>query len=140
AMLCQGTVLDPDEDVRSDRVRAAAGPVAMAPYHYAYPSREALSQLPGGDAWLAVVERHPEDERHLAMAEQMWVGLNEADQAAWQAGAASMVEHLTITGHPSQVRARVDQLTEQSVTEVVYQPAGPDVPRELERFLLAATG
>ena len=140
AMLCHGTVLEPDEDVRSDRVRAAAGPGLMAPYHYAYPSREALSQLPGGDDWLAVVERRRDDERHLAMAEQHFVGLNEADQAAWQAGAASMVEHLTITGHPSQVRARLDQLAEQGVTDVVYQPAGPDIPRELERFLLAATG
>ena len=82
----------------------------------------------------------PPAERHFAVHEQHCVGLNEADQAAWQAGAASMVEHLTITGHPSQVRARLDQLTEQGVTEVVYQPAGPDVPRELERFLLAATG
>lgn len=140
AMLCQGTVLDTDEDVRSDRVRAAAGPGAMAPYRFVYPSREALSQLPGGDAWLAVVERYPEDERHLRMSEQTWVGFNEADQAAWQAGAANMVEHLTITGHASQVRARLDQLAEQDVTEVVYQPAGPDIPGELERFLLAATG
>jgi 5,10-methylenetetrahydromethanopterin reductase len=138
--LCHGTVLDPDEDLRSDRVRAAAGPGMMGPYHYAYPSREALSQLPGGDAWLAVIERHPDDERHLAVHEQHFIGLNEADQAAWQAGAASMVEHLTITGRPSQVRARLDQLAEQGVTEVVYQPAGPDIPRELERFLLAATG
>jgi 5,10-methylenetetrahydromethanopterin reductase len=140
AMLCSGTILDSDEDVQSDRVRAAAGPGAMVPYRYAYPSREALSQLPGGDAWLAVVERGRNDERHLIMAEKTWVGLNEADQAAWQAGAASMVEHLTITGDLSQVRARLDQLAEQGVTEVVYQPAGSDIPRELERFLLAATG
>jgi 5,10-methylenetetrahydromethanopterin reductase len=141
AMLCHGTVLHPDEDVRSDRVRAAAGPGTMTlSYHVAYPSREALSELPGGDAWLAVIERHPEDERHLAVHQQHFVGLNEADHAAWQAGAASMVEHVTITGRPSQVRARLDQLAEQGITEVVYQPAGPDVPGELERFLLAATG
>ncbi len=140
AMLCHGTVLDPDEDVRSDRVRAAAGPGAMAAYHFLYPAREAVSELPGGDAWLEVIERHPEDERHMAQAEQHFVGLNEADQAAWEAGARSAVEELTITGHASQVRARVDQLAEQGVTEVVYQPAGSDIPRELERFLLAATG
>jgi 5,10-methylenetetrahydromethanopterin reductase len=140
AMLCHGTVLDPDEDVRSDRVRAAAGPGAMAAYHFLYPDREAVAELPGGDAWLAVVERHPEDERHLAQAEQHFVGLNEADQAAWEAGAASAVEQMTITGPPAQVRARLDQLAEQGVTEVAYQPAGPDIPRELEQFLLAARG
>lgn len=140
AALSHGTVLDPDEDVRSDRVRAAAGPATMMPYHVAYPSREALSQLPGGDAWIAVIERHPDDERHLAVHQQHFVGLNEADQAAWQAGAASMVEPVTITGPPSQIRARLDELAEQGVTDVVYQPAGPDIPRELERFLLAASG
>jgi 5,10-methylenetetrahydromethanopterin reductase len=139
AMLCHGTVLDPDEDVGSDRVRAAAGPGTMTTaYHAAYPSRDVLSELPGGDAWLAVIERHPEDERHLAVHQQHFVGLNEADQAAWQAGAASMVEHVTLTGSPSQVRERLDQLAEQGVTEVVYQPAGPDIPRELETFLRAA--
>jgi 5,10-methylenetetrahydromethanopterin reductase len=141
AMLCHGTVLDPDEDIQSDRVRAAAGPGTMVlGYHAAYRTPEVLSELPGGDAWLAVVERHPDDERHLAVHHQHFTGLNEADEAAWQAGAASMVEHMTITGPPSQIRARVDELAEQGVTEVVYQPAGPDIPGELERFLLAATG
>jgi 5,10-methylenetetrahydromethanopterin reductase len=140
AVLCHGTVLDPDEDLQSDRVRAAAGPGTMTlAYHAAYRFGEAaLSQLPGGDAWLAVIERHPDDERHLAVHEQHFTGLNEADQVAWQAGAASMAEHVTITGRPEQIGERLDQLAEQGVTEVVYQPAGPDIPGELERFLLAA--
>jgi len=140
AMLCQGTVLDPDEDVHSERVRAAAGPGTMASYHYLFPSREAISQLPGGEAWLAAIDRHPEDERHLAASEQTFVGLNEADQAAWDAGAANIVEHLTVTGSPSRVKERIGELAEQGVTEIVYQPAGPDIPRELERFFSAAQG
>src|SRR4051812_38892301 len=141
AMLCHGTVLDLDEDLQSDRVRAAAGPGTMVlAYHAAYRfGRDALSQLPGGDAWLAVIERHPEDERHLAVHEQHFTGLNEADQAGWEAGAASMAEHVTITGTPAHVRERLDQLAEQGVTEIVYQPAGPDIPGELERFLQVAT-
>ena len=140
AMLCHGTVLDPGEDVQSDRVRDAAGPATMTMlYHATHPSREALSRLPGGDAWLAVIERHPDDVRHLAVHDQHFTGLNEADQAAWQAGAASMVEHATFTGSPAHVRARLDELAEQGVTEVVYQPSGPHIPRELERFMRAAT-
>ena len=141
AALRHGTVLDDDEDVRSDRVRAAAGPGTMTlSYHGAYPSRDALSQLPGGDAWLAVIDRYPEDERHLAVHEQHFTGLTEADHAAWDAGAASMVEHVTITGRAPQVRDHLAQLAEQGVTEIVYQPSGPDIPRELERFLQAAAG
>jgi 5,10-methylenetetrahydromethanopterin reductase len=99
-----------------------------------------LSELPGGDAFLATIERHPVDERHLAWPEGHFHRLNEADEAAWEAGAASMVEHLTVTGDPPQVRARLEQMAEQGVTEVVYQPTGPDISRELEMFLQAATG
>jgi 5,10-methylenetetrahydromethanopterin reductase len=51
-----------------------------------------------------------------------------------------MERRALITGPSAQIRARLDQLAEQGVTNVVYQPAGPDIPRELERFLLAATG
>lgn len=139
AMLCQGTVLDPDEAIESDRVMAAAGPGTMTTaYHAPYPATEAISQLPGGDAWIKAIERHPEDERHLAVHYRHFVGLNEADQAAWKAGASGLAQHVTITGSPSRVKARIGQLAEQGVTEVVYQPAGPDIPRELERFLEAA--
>ena len=37
-----------------------------------------------------------------------------------------------------EVAAKV--FAEQGVTEVVYQPAGPDIPRELARFAEAAAG
>ena len=38
---------------------------------------------------------------------------------------------------PAQVRAPIDELSEDSVTEVVYQPAGPDTRRELEHMISA---
>ena len=41
---------------------------------------------------------------------------------------------------PAQVRERLDRFAEQGVTEIVYQPAGPDIPRELARFAEAAAG
>ncbi len=31
-------------------------------------------------------------------------------------------------------RARLEHLEQQGVTEVAYQPAGPDIPRELTAF------
>jgi 5,10-methylenetetrahydromethanopterin reductase len=37
------------------------------------------------------------------------------------------------------VRQRLATLAEQGATEVVYQPAGPDIRRELERFMEAAS-
>jgi 5,10-methylenetetrahydromethanopterin reductase len=37
------------------------------------------------------------------------------------------------------VSQRVATLAEQGATEIVYQPAGPDIRRELERFMDAAS-
>jgi 5,10-methylenetetrahydromethanopterin reductase len=66
------------------------------------------------------------------------VGLNDADLAAWSAGGAEIVEQVTVTGTVDGVRRRLDAMGEQGVTELVYQPAGPDIARELERFMYAA--
>jgi 5,10-methylenetetrahydromethanopterin reductase len=35
------------------------------------------------------------------------------------------------------VRERVEKLASSGVTEIVYQPAGDDIPGELERFVAA---
>ena len=39
-----------------------------------------------------------------------------------------------------EVQARIDELGEQGVTEVVFQPCGPDIRRELEAMFAAAGG
>ncbi|MDT7607416.1 MAG: 5,10-methylenetetrahydromethanopterin reductase, partial [Pseudonocardiales bacterium] len=38
------------------------------------------------------------------------------------------------------MRDKVAGLAEQGATEIAYQPAGPDVPRELEAFAKAVQG
>ena len=65
------------------------------------------------------------------------VGLNPADEAAWKAGADTVVEALSFTGTAPALRARAAELADQGVTEIVYQPAGPEIRRELERFIEA---
>jgi 5,10-methylenetetrahydromethanopterin reductase len=42
------------------------------------------------------------------------------------------------SGDPDSIAARMDEAAEQGITEVVYIPAGPDVPAELEAFAAAA--
>ena len=135
--LCWGTVLDDGEDPRSERVRAAAGPATLTIYHGAYEYNANLAELPGGEQWLAVVEETPEDERHLAVHDRHMVDLNAADRAAWDAGADSMVETLSFTGTAATLRAKAAELAERGVTEIVFQPAGPDIRRELETFIEA---
>jgi 5,10-methylenetetrahydromethanopterin reductase len=66
------------------------------------------------------------------------VGLNEADQAAWDAGGSALLEQATVSGTADQVAARLSDLADGGVTELVYQPCGPDIRRELETFMAAA--
>jgi 5,10-methylenetetrahydromethanopterin reductase len=63
------------------------------------------------------------------------VGLNAADQAAWDAGADTMVEAFSFTGTAATLRARAAEIANKGVTEIVYQPAGPDIRRELQTFI-----
>lgn len=129
------------ESPRSDRVKAAIGPGWALPYHltYEYAGPDAVAAMPGGEAWLASIRRHPEPERHLAVHDHHLIAMNEADHAAWQAGGSEAVEMFTITGTSDQVRNRLDHIAGAGATEFIYQPYGPDIAGELERFHAAAT-
>jgi 5,10-methylenetetrahydromethanopterin reductase len=133
-----GTVLDDGEDPGSERVRAAGGPGWALAYHGAYELGTPLEELPGGREWKAVVERTAPEERHLAVHEQHCIGLNEADYAAWEAGGYRMMEDVTISGTAQTVRERLVSLGDHGVTELVFQPCGSDIRRELEAFIAAA--
>src|SRR3954465_13864736 len=130
-----GTILDEGEDPASERVRAAGGPGWALAYHGAYEFGPPLETLPGGREWAAAVEQTPQEERHFAVHEQHCVGLNEADHAAWEAGGDAILEEVTMSGTRDQVRERLAALAEQGVTEIVFQPCGPDIRRELEVFM-----
>ena len=116
-------------------MRAAGGPGWALAYHGAYEFESPLEDLPGGPEWKAVVDRTAADERHLAVHGQHCVGLNEADQAAWDAGGYRMLDEVTVSGTADQVRERLAGLADKGVTEIVFQPCGPDTRRELEVFM-----
>ncbi len=136
--LLWGTVLEDGEDPSSQRVRAAGGPGLALAYHGAYEFNTPLADLPGGTEWAAVIERTAPGERHLAVHVQHCVDLNEADQAAWDAGGYAMLEQATVSGTADQVAARLGELAAGGVTELVFQPCGPDIRRELEAFMATA--
>jgi 5,10-methylenetetrahydromethanopterin reductase len=140
--LAWGTVLDEGEDPTSERVRLAGGPGTALAWHGAYEfgGQAAVAQLAGGEVWNEVVNRSPEDLRHLAVHSGHCVELNEADQAAWESGGSTLLGSSTLSGTVEQVRSKLDELAAAGVTEIVFQPCGPDVRRELERFLEAASG
>jgi 5,10-methylenetetrahydromethanopterin reductase len=61
--------------------------------------------------------------------------LNAADQAAWDAGSWTAIPKTTFTGTVSHLRDRLEAVAEAGITEIVYQPAGSDIPGELEAFI-----
>jgi 5,10-methylenetetrahydromethanopterin reductase len=138
--LAWGTVLDDGEAPDSEHARLAGGPGWALAYHGAYEfgGPDAVRELPGGEQWLAVVDKSPADERHLAVHSGHCVALNEADRAAWDAEGHAILNDVTISGTREQVRRKLDGLAARGVTEIVFQPCGPDVEAELERFLDAA--
>lgn len=141
SLLAWGTVLDEDEGWDSPRAKVAGGPGAMLAYHATYELQgpDAVAELPGGRAWLDVIGRTPEHQRHFAVHERHCWGMNAADEVAWAAGGSVLLEQATLSGTAKQVRAKLDDLAEAGVTEIVYQPVG-DVRRELETFAAAARG
>jgi 5,10-methylenetetrahydromethanopterin reductase len=134
--LMLGTVLDDGEDAGSERVIAAAGHVASMWLHYAVePNNPEL--VPRGDKRAAAYADIPGDERHIELHDGNLWAVNECGQS-FVTG-----ETMTASGAAMSIQAlseRLAQLEEAGATEVAYQPAGPDIPRELEAFAKAMQG
>lgn len=139
-LLQAGTVLDDDEDSASERVIAAAGHGVAVVYHAVYEKggRAAVQELPAGGVWADAIESVPAATRHLAIHEGHLLGHNEHDRHAWQAGAADALRMLTLSGTRAEIAARLRDYEQAGFSEVSYQPAGPDIPRELTAFAEAA--
>jgi hypothetical protein len=118
--LADGEMLD------SSRARAAAGPGDALAFHFAYEAGADVAALPGGQAWPEVIGRVPEHETHLAVHDQHLVGLNDADEAAWAARSWAAIPTTTVTGSARQLRQRLSAFAAEGITEIVYQPTGPD--------------
>ena len=133
--LVMGTVLDSGELPDAPRVLAAAGHGAAVSMHYAL-EHGGLSRLPNGAAWAAAYEDVPQAERHLALHDKHLISVNDRDRA-FVDGALLARMQLALTDQGW--RERLAALQAQGVTEIAYQPAGADIPRELEAFMRAVT-
>jgi 5,10-methylenetetrahydromethanopterin reductase len=138
-LLTFGTVLDDGEDPAGPRAVAAAGPALAAAYHAIYEARGAagVDKLPGGREWREAVEAVELSRRHLAVHDGHLAALGQHDEALL-AQAAPLLAKWTMTGTRADIGARLRALTAAGITEVAYQPMGPDIPRELAAFAAAA--
>lgn len=136
ALLTFGTVLAPGESCDSPRVIEAAGAGAAVRLHGAWERRKApgqsgLDELPGGMQWKAMIEAIPAYERHLATHQGHLTYPNTIDQ---QVMTGELIRRCTFTGEMAALRERINELRARGVTEIAYQPAGSDIPRELRAF------
>jgi 5,10-methylenetetrahydromethanopterin reductase len=135
-LLMFGTVLDDGEDPGNDRVMAAAGHAAGVLMHWAV-EHDQMELVPDADAWKAAYDDVPASSRHLALHAGHMVEVNGRDrpfitgELLAGGGAALSAEGL---------RERLAGAEAGGATEVAYQPAGPDIARELEAFAKAAQG
>ena len=137
AALTSGTVLDDGEEISSERVFEAAGHAASVGYHFFAENQMGVEALPGGAEWLAAYEEVPADERHLAIHDLHLIAVNERDKAVITPEVMTM---LGVAWSPAQLRENLAQQEAAGITEIVYQPAGSDIERELTTYIEAAKG
>ncbi len=118
----------------------AAGAGAAVVYHRAYdlpgaPGRPGIAEIPQAEAWRDYIEQIPLRERHLHTHQGHLTFPNDIDRKVLT---GDVIQRYTLTGTPEEIRARIADLAARGATEIVYQPAGPDIPRELEMFARTA--
>jgi 5,10-methylenetetrahydromethanopterin reductase len=133
-VLTYGTVLEEGEDAGSERALAAAGHAAAVRLHYGAEYR-LLDER--SRAWLDAYRDVPEDERHLAMHYGHLVFVHQRDRPFVT---GDLLESFRLALPAAAWREQLEQFEEAGATEIAYQPAGPDIPRELEAFAAAALG
>lgn len=136
AHLVAGTVLEDGEDPGSIRAIAAAGHAVCRQVHHAIERGSSL-HLPGFSQWVAAYAGIPPEIRHLEIhAGHLWA-VSERDRP-FVTGEVLATSGAALSA--AAWRDKLGRLEDQGATEIVYQPAGPDVARELEAFAEALDG
>ena len=133
--LVMGTVLDEGEDPDSDRVIAAAGHSMGVVMHYAVEHRRDLGF--DADRWRAACDDVSPEVRHLALHAGHLVEVSQRDRP-FVTGDLLVAKGAALS--PQGWRERLDKAEAEGVTEVAYQPAGPNIGRELQAFAQAVRG
>jgi 5,10-methylenetetrahydromethanopterin reductase len=88
-------------------------------------------------ALVEAIEAYPETERHLVIHAGHLIKANPRDEPH-VADLVPFASSMALTGTAEQVSEKIAGLAALGVTELVYQPAGSDIWRELRAFASAA--
>ncbi len=143
ATLTTTCVLEPGEAVDSDRVKREVGAFAIAALHYTYEQYSQFGREPGRhlhDIWadyVASVESVPPERRHLRthLGHNCWVIPDEERFVT-----TALIERSCLVGTPDQLRARVAELEDAGLDQLVILPpldAKERVIEDLARTVMA---
>jgi 5,10-methylenetetrahydromethanopterin reductase len=136
--LAHGTVLEDGEAPGAARPLAAAGHAAAVMLHAAAERGRLDTRLPEqGRQWLSAYDEVPAERRHLALHSGHLVLVNAHDRPYIT---GELLTTFGLARSAAGWRQRLAELEAAGATEVAYQPAGPDIARELEVFINAARG
>jgi 5,10-methylenetetrahydromethanopterin reductase len=125
-----GTVLEPGESPDSPRALDAAGHAGAIAYHFAYENGR-VANLPRGDEYAAVIDAIEPARRYLTVHEGHLVTMNEIDK---RFVTGDFLANAGLAAPADAWRTRLAAIEARGVTEVIYQPAGRDIPREMRAF------
>jgi 5,10-methylenetetrahydromethanopterin reductase len=132
-VLFYGTVLDPGEDVGAERVLRAAGPTAAFQLHLG--GIGVAGQSPEWAEYTTRMEQFDARSRHLEMHRGHLIEVSELERPLIT---PSLIRATTATGTDDEVRANLDSIERSGIAGVLFGPQGPDIPREMRRFAMAA--
>jgi 5,10-methylenetetrahydromethanopterin reductase len=132
-LLAYGTVLDDGETLESPRVVEAAGPGAALGLH-AGPYGP-MAGTPELDGYLAAIGTVEEKRRERELHRGHLTDPNSYDRPFLT---PETIRRGTFTGTDVEIATVLRRFEEAGATSVMYQPAGPDVARELRAFRRAA--
>ena len=119
--------LQPDGSPRPEAESGFDGLLGNPPYISTHTS--------SAEQWRAAYDDVPERERHLAMHYGHLVLVHERDRPFVT---PQLIQGFGMALDPAAWREKLAALEQDGATEIAYQPAGPDIPGELEAFASAA--
>jgi alkanesulfonate monooxygenase SsuD/methylene tetrahydromethanopterin reductase-like flavin-dependent oxidoreductase (luciferase family) len=130
-------MLDPGEDILSDRVVAEHGPFIVSGMHYVFEQVRQYDREPPRrlqdvwDRYTAMIERVPEHVRHLRIHEGHCTYLLDEERALLT---PDLVRATSVVGTPDECREQIRRLEAAGVTQIVSMPAPGTHYAYAERF------
>jgi alkanesulfonate monooxygenase SsuD/methylene tetrahydromethanopterin reductase-like flavin-dependent oxidoreductase (luciferase family) len=130
-------ILDPGEDILSDRVVAEHGPFIVSSMHYLFEGVRQYQREPPrrlADVWdryTAMIEKVPEQVRHLRIHEGHCTYLLDEERPLLT---PELVRATTIVGSPEECREQIRRLEAAGVSQLVVLPALGHHEQYAERF------